>query len=212
MERDCPDTAGQYDLYWPKIVRDEEELLADFALDGSRLNPLTYYSLEQLKGFTPKGESFHSEEITTETVFGKYQVGVDFFKATSYNEYLQKLLAVITNKLDRLSPRGHFKQLPNMQINLPKIIAVIDDYIRNSLFGKPFNPFVDENWRILLLKTGGVSEHIIKEISKLIFEAQQSTQKSDAEIEKIYFSKVDKLSVRENYSLALTKTIYERTA
>ncbi len=203
---------GQYDLYWPKIVRDEEELLADFALDGSRLNPLTYYSLEQLKGFTPKGESFHSEEITTETVFGKYQVGVDFFKAGSYNEYLQKLLAVITNKLDRLSPRGHFKQLPNMQINLPKIIAVIDDYIRNSLFGKPFNPFIDENWRILLLKTGGVSEHIIKEISKLIFEAQQSTQKSDAEIEKIYFSKVDKLSVRENYSLALTKTIYERTA
>lgn len=206
------DEYEKYDLYWPKIARDEEEILADFVFDGSKLSTLTLYSLEELKSFTPKGESFHSEEITTETVFGKYQVGADFFKAASYNEYLQKLLTVITNKLDRLSPRGHFKPLPNMQINLPKIMGIIDGYIRNKLFGEPFDPFADENWRILLLKTGGVSEHIIREISKLIYESQQNTLTSDAQIEKIYFSKIDKLTVRENYSLKLTKTIYERTA
>jgi type III restriction enzyme len=201
----------RYDLYWPKIISDEEETLDDFTLDGSKLAPLAYYSLEQLKSFTPKGENFHSQEITTETVFGKYQIGVDFFKAKSYNEYLQKLLAIITNKLDRLSPRGHFKPLPNMQTNLPKLIGTIDEYIRNRLFGKPFNPFEDENWRILMLKTGGVSEFIIKEVSSLVYETQQNTIKTDAVIQKIKFSSIDKLTIRENYSLELTKTIYERT-
>ena len=202
----------QYDIYWAKIIHESEESLDDFTLDGTKLSPLTYYSLAQLKNFTPKGENFHSEEITTNTNFGKYQVGVDFFKAQSYNEYLQKLIFVITNKLDRLSPRGHFKPLPNLQVGLPKLLSVIDNYIKNKLFGEPFNPFDDENWRILLLKIGGVSEHIIKEISKLVYESQQTTITNDAQIQKVYFSSVDELRVRENYSLELQKTIYKRTA
>lgn len=201
-----------YDMYWAKIIHESEESLDEFTLDGAKLSPLTYYSLAQLKSFTPKGENFHSEEITTQTNFGKYQVGVDFFKAESYNEYLQKLIFVITNKLDRLSPRGHFKPLPNLQVGLPKLLHVIDNYIKNRLFGEYFNPFEDENWRILLLKTGGVSEHIIKEISKIVYESQQTTVTDDAQIQKIAFSSVDSLRVRENYSIELQKTIYERTA
>jgi len=206
------DDYEKYDLHWVKILQDEEETLDDFELDGSKLGSLGgFYSFSTLKSFTPKGENFHSQEITTDTVFGKYQVGVDFFKAQSYNEYLQKLITVITNKLDRLSPRGHYKPLPNMQIHLPRLVGVLDNYIRTTLFGEPFNPFEDENWRILLLKTGGVSEHIIKEISRLVYEKQQGTSRIDAKTQKIYFSSIERLTVRENYSLELTKTIYERT-
>lgn len=201
-----------YELYWPALIQESEENLGELEFDHEQLAPITYYSLEQLKSFTPKGEHFHSEEITTSTNFGKYQVGVDFFKAQSYNEYLQKLLHVITNKLDRLNTRGHFKPLPNLQVGQYRLLHVVDMYIRTRLFNQPFNPFEDENWRILLLKTGGVSEHIIKEVSRIVYESQCTTITTDAKIAKTFFSSVSSLRMRQNYSLELQKTMYERTS
>lgn len=56
-----------------------------------------------------------------------------------------------------------------------------------------------------------VTKHIIEEIGKVIFEMQMCTAKHSTEADKLYFSRVPELRVRESFSLPLRKTIYERT-
>ena len=73
-----------------------------------------------------------------------------------------------------------------------------------------FDPLVDNNWRVLLLSQAGITEYLIKEISKIIYEMQNNIDIEDAMVMKQYFSSVDSLKMRENYSLELTKTIYKR--
>ncbi len=97
-----------------------------------------------------------------------------------------------------------------MQINNLEVVKVVDQYIKTKLFGKPFDPFIGNNWKVLLMKNGIVTQHIVKEISKVIIEMQNSVEVSEAKIEKRYFSEVPELRMRENYSLEITKTIYER--
>jgi len=61
-----------------------------------------------------------------------------------------------------------------MQINNLQIVKVIDEYIRTKLFERPFDPFTDNNWKVLLLKNGVVTQHIVKEIGKVLIDMQQS--------------------------------------
>ncbi len=102
------------------------------------------------------------------------------------------------------------KVFPVMQINESELVKIIDVYIRNKLFGKQFNPFIDNNWKVLLLRNGIVTQHIIKEIGKVILAMQNNVEVGEASVEKRYFSEVPELRMRENYSLEITKTIYER--
>ena len=60
------------------------------------------------------------------------------------------------------------------------------------------------------MKNGLVTDHVVKEMGKAIFEMQQSIKPTDAKVEKKYFSEVPELRMRENFSLDITKTIYER--
>jgi len=56
------------------------------------------------------------------------------------------------------------------------------------------------------------TKHIIEQISKAIFKAQQQINTIDAVVEQSYFSaETPELKMREKYSLPLQKTIYERT-
>ncbi len=201
-----------YDMYWIEVVVDEEESVAYPAIDVERLAPYTYYTLEQLKSWTSKGEVFHSEEMTVKTNFGEYRISVDLFKAQNYNDYLQKLLHQVTHALGRVKVKGHAKALPLMQIYQPVLIGVIDRYIRTKLFSTNFNPFENENWRVLMLKGANITEHIIKELSRTIFNMQNETVINEAEINKVYFSTVESITMREKYALNLQKTIYEKTA
>jgi len=200
----------KYDLYWPSIIKDSEEELINNDLNIDKLEPFSAYHLENLQQFFKKeGESFVSEELTVKTRFGEYTVDANLFKSQSYNEYLEKILNVIINRMVKVGNRKS-KSFPVMQINNLEIVKTIDKYIRNRLFEKQFNPFIDNNWKILLLKNGIVTQHIIKEIGKLIMDMQNNTSVSEAIIEKRYFSEVSDLRVRENYSLETVKTIYER--
>jgi len=81
------------------------------------------------------------------------------------------------------------KSFPVMQINNLEIVKAIDKYIRNKLFNKTFDPFVDNNWKVLLLKNGIVTQHIIKEIGRLIMDMQNRTNVSEAIIKKDIFQK-----------------------
>ncbi|MCK9578228.1 DEAD/DEAH box helicase family protein [bacterium] len=200
----------KYDLCWPSIIKDSEEELINGDININKLEPFSAYHLENLQQFFKKeGESFVSEELTVKTRFGEYTVDANLFKSQSYNEYLEKILNVIINRMVKIGNRKT-KSFPVMQINNLEIVKAIDKYIKNRLFDKSFDPFIDNNWKILLLKNGIVTQHIIKEIGKLIMDMQNNTNVDEAVIEKRYFSEVSDLRVRENYSLETVKTIYER--
>jgi type III restriction enzyme len=201
-----------YDMAFLEIIKDEEEELNSPKLDINDLPTYNYHTLEQLQSWTTKGEVFHSEELTVKTTFGDYSISADLFSANSYNEYLQKLLEILTHKMGQLKVHGHNRLLPSMQIYQPELLGFLDKYIRTKLFGKDFNPFEDENWRILMLKNANITNFITNEINRLIYNMQNSTSISKPIVNKNYFSKVDSLNMRENFALNLQKTIYEKTS
>jgi len=201
-----------YDMYFPEILSDEEEELATPNIDIKLLSSYTYHSLEKLKSWTNKGEVFYSQEMTVKTNFGDYSISADLFKAKNYNDYLVKLIEQITHTLGRTKAKGHSRKLPLMQINQSMLLGLCDRYIKTKLFGLIFNPFEDENWRVLMLKGAKITEHIIKEISRGVYEMQNETKIKSAVINKNYFSSVDRLKMRLKYSLVLKKTIYERAS
>lgn len=196
----------QYDLHWLNIIRDAEEEIkpSQMAIEGMRRFDL--YSLEQLRRFlVTSGEAFISKAVLVDTQFGKYNVTADLFTATAYNEYLQKLLGIVTHRMERN------KDYPMLQINGAEVVKAIDNYIRTVLFGEPFDPFVNNDWKILLAQNGVVSQYIIKEVAVAMYKMQNNVAKSDAIVDKLPFSRVSTLRMREAYSLELRKTIYERT-
>lgn len=147
--------------------------------------------------------------MTVKTRFGDYRVTADLFTAKSYNEFLSKIVKVITSSLVKVSQRST-KDYPVMQINNVALVRVIDEFIRTRLFNQPFDPFVDNNWRVLLLSKAGITEHIVKEASQTIYDMQNNIKVEDAVVIKKYFSEVEELKMRENFSLPVAKAIYER--
>jgi type III restriction enzyme len=199
---------GQYDFFWPVIVRGADEELKPLQIDVGKLEPFTAFPLSVLRSFlASEGESFVSQELTTKTQFGAYKVTADLFSAESYNEYLQKILHVITQRLGTDKRR---KAMPNFQIDESALVGAIDEYIRVRLFGQPFNPFEHYDWKILLAKNGIVTEHIIKQMSRAIYYWQEDLMRTAPVVEQTPFSSVDVLRMRESCSLELQKTIYER--
>ena len=201
----------QYDIEWPIILCDVEEELEDREIDIMNIPSFNMYPLAKLRQFlTTDGETFVSHEVTTKTQFGKYKVTADLFTASSYNEYLQKILRIITNRLDRL-PAHKGQTVPNIQINLPQVVGALDMYIRTRLFAEPFNPFSGNDWKILLAKEGVVTQFIIREMAIALYKMFQNVVSDEPIVHHEQFSLVKTLKMRENFSLELRKTIYERT-
>lgn len=199
-----------YDFYIPTIVSEKEEILKFGELKTDNLNKLPW-TLEQLKAMARNygDESFYSEEMTVKTRFGDYKVSSQLFNAQSYNEFLSRMLEAITNNIARVG--GH-SSYPTMQINQVALIEVIDNYIRTKLFGKPFNPNEDNNWRVLMIAKVGILEHIMKEVSQSVYDMQNNIEITEATVIKNYFSQIQTLKMRENFALDIRKSIYEKTA
>ena len=97
-----------------------------------------------------------------------------------------------------------------MQINQTEVVRIMDNYIRTRLFGIAFDPFNNNDWKILLSENGIVTQHIVKVVSIAIHKMQESVMNCDAVVEKLWFSSVKTLRIRESYSLDLQKVIYEK--
>ncbi len=97
-----------------------------------------------------------------------------------------------------------------MQINNVVLVKIIDDFIRNRLFNQPFNPFEDNNWRVLLLSKAGITQHIVKEVSQTIYDMQNNINVEEAIVIKKYFSEIEEIKMRENFSINVAKSIYEK--
>ena len=200
----------QYDLCWINIIHDAVEELKPLSIEIEKLDPLTSYSLQTLQSiFAQDGEVFISEELTGKTQFGKYKVNANLFYAENYIQYLQKMLDNVMSRMERVNNRT--KSLPRTQFGGAKIIGALDKYIRERLFGQPFDPMLNNNWKILLAHSAVATRHIIEQLTKVLHYAQQEIDIKDAIVEHLYFSDVAELKMREKYSLELQKTIYQRT-
>jgi type III restriction enzyme len=199
----------RYDLFWPTIVKDSEEELQEIILDVETMKPFTLFKKEQLEQFiNRKGDVFFSEEMTVKTRFGEYTVTGDLLTAQSYNEFLGKLIAAINKAIVNIGGRKN-KAFPFLQVNSAKLAQTLDGFIRTKLFSEPFDPFANNNWKILLVAKSGIVEHLIREMSEAIYRMQQNIKVSEAVVLKNYFSEVPELRMREQYCLNIQKTIYK---
>lgn len=195
----------KYDIAWINIMRESEELLEMPMPEVNRMETFTAYTLQQLRRYlATDGETFVSQAVAMKTTFGKFTVKADLFTADSYREYLQKLLRTVTHM------QNH--NMPVFQIGEAMLMQTLDRYIRQRLFGQEFDPFSGNDWKILLAQNGVVTQHIIKVMSAELFHLQQKVQSTEAEVEQTWFSSVDKLPMREQFSQEYQKTIYTRTA
>lgn len=165
------------------------------------------YPLLLLRKFLAKeGETFVSQESLTKTTFGKYKVTANLFNASGYNEYLQKLLRVVTLRFENCRRQG----FPTIQINCAQTVQVMDWYIREKLFSAPFNPFQGNDWKILLAKDGIVTKHIVEQFAVAIYKMQNRLTTIDAEVSHTAFSSLRAIKMRESYSMEVQKCIYPR--
>ena len=194
-----------YDIAWINILRDSEEILEMPMPEVEGMEVFSAYTLEQLRRYlATDGETFVSQAVAMKTTFGKFNVKADLFTADSYREYLQKLLRTVTHTQDR--------EKPLVQIGEAILMQTLDRYIRTRLFGTSFDPFDGNDWKILLAQNGVVTQHIVKVMASELYRLQQAVMTTEAEVEETWFSRVERLPMREQYSLALRKTIYTRTA
>jgi type III restriction enzyme len=102
------------------------------------------------------------------------------------------------------------KNFPILQINSSKIARLTDEYIRYKLFNEEFYPLKDNNWKILLLTESKIAEHIIRNVSKCIYDIQNKLEVSEAKVVKRYFSEVTELKGRDQYCVDVSKSIYPK--
>ncbi len=131
------------------------------------------------------------------------------FTARSYNSFIQKIVNAVTAVPVRVSSRT-VKSFPIMQINSAAIAKLLDDYIRQKLFGAEFDPLQGNNWRILLLTEARIIQHIVRNVAKSIYDLQNSLKISEAKILKRLFSEVSQVRIRDTYAVNVAKTIYPK--
>lgn len=199
-----------YDLFWPIIIHDKEEFIEVGELSIDDLEPFPT-PLENFKKIIPKkeGDVFYGEELTVKTRFGEYTVTADLFNAKNYNSFISKLVNVVSAVPVKISKRNT-KSFPIMQINSAQIAKLADKYIRHKLFNQDFDPLKDNNWKVLLLTESRITEHIIRNISKSIYDLQNKLDISEAKIVKRYFSEVAEIKGREEYCVKVSKSIYPK--
>ena len=203
-----------FDFALPFILREQIEELEETCVDAARLEPFGAFSLDRLKSQIGQGERFHSEDVQARTRFGDYRVHGGVMTATGYNDYLARITRRITEAVTLTDTTGSSKafanasRFPYIQINRAELAEGIDAFICAHLFGRPFSPLVDENWRVLLIDP--VTEHIIKVWARSVLEAEESVVVADAEVMHRRLSEVPKLAMRQGSSLTVNKAIYLR--
>jgi type III restriction enzyme len=204
----------KFDFQFPIVIREPEEILKTPKLSVNDMAVLDWPSLPQLKKMVGKGEAFVSEEATQGTRFGDYNIHGGVMSATNYNDYVSRLVNRVSILLrEPITKKAHSlskTRYPALQVNLAVFAEVIDGYIRSRLFKETFNPFEDDNWKVLI--TEHVSTHIIKEVASAILKMQETEVLDTSEVLYRATSEVNQLRMREDYAIDTAKTIYAKTA
>lgn len=194
-----------YDLYFPLIIKDEEEEIKPFSIDAMQLPMFDMYSLEMLQKYLAKpGEVITVRNVHSKTTIQQFKINEYLFSAETYNEYLQNIINVILYHSNRVNKRD----FPLLQISGNQLVSYIDTYIKKRLFGKDFNPFENNNWKILLIQNGAVTTHITKVFTTKIHKYLINELSSQAVIQKIYFSQIKSIIIRDIFCVKVSKSIY----
>ncbi|SJM90089.1 DNA/RNA helicase, superfamily II (fragment) [Crenothrix polyspora] len=182
------------------------------ALDIGQLQPFSALSLAQLKELLGKGDVFISQDLQSSTLFGDYRVDGAVMNVTGYNDFLSRLTRRIAQALSQPLPKGnkiatHLAN-PYLQVNTAELAGWLESYIRERLFNMPFDPLLDENWRVLLLQP--IIDHITKVVALALIEAEHQPQIGDSEVHYRQLSELAKWPMRESSSLEVNKCIYPR--
>lgn len=200
----------KYDFKIPFIIREAEEELSHKPLSYQKLPVFDSFTLIELKKLLGKGDVFISQDIQTNTIIGDYRIHGRMMNATGYNDYLMRIVKRISDIMNQpmknTGKKSGGKILPHLQINKPALAGLVDGYIKNKLFGTLFNPLIDENWRVLLIDT--VTEFIVAKCSSELQSAEENITHSEAEIKYRYLSEIEKITVRESFSIDIQKSIY----
>ncbi|MDQ1581982.1 MAG: type restriction enzyme [Microbacteriaceae bacterium] len=204
------DGYADYDFKIPFILRDADEELTAPTIDPLIL-PTSKYPLADLLGIIGRGDRFSSHDAQTGTQFGDYRVDGGVMTATGYNDYLSRFTRRITEAHARAfvsttQQYNSISQFPVLQSYKPLILRWLDTYIRQRLFGSPFDPLDGENWRVLLLD--GVSEEIAGYFGTLLVDMQANQQVREAQVVHRLISEVSEIKVRSSSCVAVTKCIY----
>ena len=199
-----------YDFKIPVILRDAEELIEEQIILPQDLQPFSQLTLDDLKQIIGKGDSWISTELQSETMFGDYKVSGSVLNVEGYNDYLSRITHRISYALASPVEKGGRKNVtkPFIGFDTVKLAQVIDIFIRQYLFGKEFDPFVDENWRVLLVRD--VLDHIVRNTALAFAESFDKTFDDEAIVEEKLLSSVETLTVSESASIVTVKSIYER--
>jgi type III restriction enzyme len=203
----------QFDFVVPFILREQEEELVGKELDVTTLPEFKAMTFEQLKVTIGKGDVFRSQDVQTGTQFGDYRVDGGIMTATGYNDFLARLVKRISDSLSAPVTKSsqvfaNISRFPFLQVNLPQLSAWVDEFIRRRLFARQFDPFEDENWRLLCLDP--VANHIIQTFGRKLPELAETETTAPPEIKQRQLSEVATIRVRESSSIVTPKCIYER--
>jgi len=203
----------QFDFAVPFIVREQEEEIVGMELDVTTLPEFKAVPFEQLKAAIGKGDVFRSHDVQSGTQFGDYRVDGGIMTATGYNDFIGRMVKRISDSLSQpvtASSRvfANISKFPFLQVNLPQLSAWVDEFIRGKLFARQFEPFVDENWRLLCLDP--VANHIIQTFGRKLPELAEIETTAPPEVKQRWLSEVASIRVRESSSIVTPKCIYER--
>ena len=202
-----------FDFSVPFILREQEEELVGKELDVTTLPEFKAMIFEQLKATIGKGDVFRSQDVQTGTQFGDYRVEGGIMTATGYNDFLGRMVRRISDSLSApvtgsSKVFANISRFPYLQVNLPQLSAWVDEFIRRQLFARQFDPFDDENWRLLCLDP--VANHIIQTFGRKLPELAETETTAPPEIKQRRLSEVTTIRVRESSSIVTPKCIYER--
>jgi len=201
----------EYDFAIPFILSEDDEALTVLNVEVEKIAGFGSYTQQQLKAMLGKGDVFASHDVQSGTRFGDYRVQGGVMTAAGYNDYLGRMTARLSQVLNQpLTGKngGGVAKFPYLQIHTVELVKALDDYIRNQLFGELFDPLADENWRLLLLDP--LLQHIIRVFAEAILTAEESEQISGFEVAQRRLSEVEKLPMRDSFSIPTRKCIYER--
>src|SRR5690606_22699312 len=201
-----------YDFAIPFILREADESVDHLPLDVASLPPFTQMSRSRLSALLGKGDTFVSQDLQSKTLFGDYRVAGGVMDVSGYNEYLSRLTRRVGQALSNPLPKGNriaeHLATPYMQVDSAPLAQALDDYIRDVLFQEPFEPFEDENWRLLLLQP--VFDHVVKVFGLALVKSEERQMTGATEVHHRRLSEVDRLAMRESTSMEVTKCIYPR--
>jgi type III restriction enzyme len=204
-----------YDFAIPFILREQEESFEHCEIPVESLPKWTGMPFEEIKKTLGTGERFHSVDVQSKTRFGDYRVTGGAMTATGYNDYLSRITKRIGDLLSE--PKASSRKtaanetlMPYMQIRRHEVAALADQYIKTRLFDHALDPFVDENWRVLLIDP--VVTHIVQAISQKLMDKQEEVIRpgDETQVKFRHLSEVTKLPMRESASVLVNKCIYER--